>query len=386
MVHPSIEADRQVDRGEWRLLPSEEVLWQGQPVASVLSDLRWTLGPLFLLALSLIFGSFAGLLLVSGLDGSLRFAAFSLLLFALGGLTRLAPRYLHDPCEALVTDRRVLWKRGPFRRSMDRSAVNYARIRWHRGHPGVGHLELVRAVPFGPLARSQRLVLTNFRSPDAIWAIIRGVEPAASAGAGDVPLVDRLDPGERVLWGGHPEGWHFGWREVGIALIGAAILATAVRYAANVGGVLLLLEEQGLAVTSWTWVFFFSAMLFTFALLVSTGGGLVWFGLWRSRALGRDSEYVVTNRRLLIRRGLVELSVDRRCIVDVAAAPVGRGLSHAFLVLDAPGSRALSDSGALASVLPPRDRVAPILYEVRNVDELRAVVLDVQGCPFRDAA
>ena len=29
-------------------------------------------------------------------------------------------------------------------------------------------------------------------------------------GASDVPLIERLDATERVLWGGHPEGWMLG--------------------------------------------------------------------------------------------------------------------------------------------------------------------------------
>ena len=141
----------ELDRGAWRLLPSERVLWHGRPVPGLFTGRRWLLGPLFLLTIAAIFGAFAGVVTLSGLPGAVRLFAFSLLLGCAAGIARLAPRWLHDPCAYVVTDRRVLVQWGRFRRSMDRRAVNYARIRWHRSHPGVGNLELVRAVPFGPV-------------------------------------------------------------------------------------------------------------------------------------------------------------------------------------------------------------------------------------------
>ena len=53
-----------------------------------------------------------------------------------------------------ITDRQVIWRRGPFRRIMDRQSLSYARINWHAEGAGVGDLVLVRAVPTGVLWRT----------------------------------------------------------------------------------------------------------------------------------------------------------------------------------------------------------------------------------------
>jgi hypothetical protein len=68
----------------------------------------------------------------------------------------------------------------------------------------------------------------------------------------------------------------------------------------------------------------------------------------------------------------MELSVDRRRVVDVAEAHAPFGLRHLVLVLDGPGARALADSGALRSVLPARSSVPPILFEVRDIEAVRS--------------
>ncbi|MEM9191180.1 MAG: hypothetical protein AAGF12_18505 [Myxococcota bacterium] len=370
---PRLPSNVSIDRQDWRLLPSEEVLWYGRPEA-VGYDRRWTLVPLFLLGTALIFGAFAGLVWVADLPGAGRVGSFAIFLALFAATVRLAPKFLIDPCEYLVTNKRVFFRRGAYRRSMERHAVNYARIRWHRSAPGVGHLELVRAVPFGPLARQMRIQLLNVQAPDAVYATIRDAEQSEHAGDNQVPLIERLEPGENVVWGAHPEGLHLGWREVAIALLGVAMLVVAGRYLLLAGGELVNLEDLGLATNSWTWAFFFLAVAITWSLLIAVGAGLLWYGVWRARSLGASTEYLLTDRRLLIRRGLTELSVDRKCIVDVAHTRTFRGLHHVFLVLDAPNSRALADSGALNTLLPARDAVGPVLYELRDVDGFRAVL------------
>lgn len=318
---------------------------------------------------------FAALIRVAGQPGwqESGLVACYLAVFAVGGL--LAPRYLLDPCEFAITDRRVLWRRGRTVRSIDRDAITYARVRWHRSVPGVGSLELVRAVPFGPLARSQRLVLHDLVAPDRVLAVVRGTEPAENAGDDQVALTDRLDEGEQVVWGAGPEGPLLGWQDVLIALGGAAVVLIGLRYGALVGSILTGLEEVGLPLDSLPWLFLFSATMLTFAMIVGVGSALVWYGLVRARAQGRETEYIVTDRRLLIRRGRTELSLDRRRIFDVAAAPSWRGLHNVFLILDGPGARALGDTGALTGLTPPRDAVAPVLYELRDTERVRDVLL-----------
>jgi len=383
-VGPSREVER-----SWRLLPSERILWRGTPVRDVPRDRRWTVVPALLFALAAVTALFAALLWLSGIPAICQMAIVTSYLALTGIAVALAPRYLLDPCEYLLTDRRVLWRRGPLRRSIDRHAITLGRIRWHRSVAGVGHLELVRAVPFGPLARKQRLVLHDVKAPDQVFALVRGVEPSPHSGDPDVPLASRLDEGEDLVWGGGPDGWLVGWRDVVTALGGVIVLILGLRYGHTVAAILLGFEEFGLRVQSWTWVLFFLATGISWSVMTAIGGALVWHGVWRARALGHDTEYVLTNRRLLIRRGRTELSVDRRRIVDVAESPGTRGSINLYLILDAPHARALADNGALGSLTPPRDSVPPILYEVRDIEGLRDLILartSQPSEPLRDAA
>ncbi|MDQ3037961.1 MAG: hypothetical protein M3Y87_36535, partial [Myxococcota bacterium] len=344
----------------FRLLPYERVLWSGAPVAGISRDRIWTLAPAAALVMTAVAALFAGLMRIAGLSGweESALVACYLAVFAIGGL--LAPRYLFDGCTFVVTDRRVLWRRGRNVRSIERDAITYARVRWHRSAPGIGSLELVRAVPFGPLARSQRLVFHDLRAPDRVLAIVRGVEVVANAGDDQVSITDRLDPGEQVLWGAGPEGFLLGWRDVLTAIGGVVVVLLGLRYGVLAASILMGLEEAGLPLDSMAWVFLFSATMLTFAMIVVVGSGLVWHGLVRARAQGRETEYVLTDRRLLIRRGRTELSLDRARIVDVAEAPSWRGLRNVFLILDGPGARALGDTGALTGLTPSRDGVPPI--------------------------
>ncbi len=295
-----------VDRSAWRLLPGERVLWQGQPTPGVPRDRRWLAAPLLIFAFAAVSALFAGLLAAAHLPGGHQTGALSAMMALFGVSVLVAPHYLLDGCAYLVTDRRILWRRGRLQRQIDRLGITFGRIRWHPSAPGVGHLELVRAVPFGPLARKQRLLLRDLEAPDVVFAIIRGVRPSDHAGDPDVPLAERLDPGEQVIWGDHPEGSLLGWRELATGCSGAAVLVLGLLYGQRTAAILLGLEEVGLEVRSWVWVFFFLAIGLTWAILVAVGVALLWHGIWRARGLGRATEYVLTDRRLLIRRGRTE--------------------------------------------------------------------------------
>lgn len=364
----------------WKLLPSERVLWHGGPVLGVPRDRRWFVLPALAFSFAAVSLSFAALLWITGLAPPRQTLVIVCYLAMTGVGALLAPRYMLDRCQYLVTDKRVLWRRGMLRRSMDRGSITFARVRWHRSVVGVGHLELVRAVPFGPLARRQRLVFHDVRAPDVLHAIIRGTLAGEHAGASDVRLSDRLDRDERVVWGAGPDGWTFGWRELLITLLGVALLGIGLRYGHEVASILLGLEDIGLRVRSWTWLFFFLATGLSWLVIVCTAFGLVWWGTFRARTLGNDTEYILTDRRLIIRRGRTELSVDRQRIVDVADAPGARGARNLFLILDGPQARAVADSGALARVTPARDSVPPVLYDLRDVEGVRELILG------RDAA
>jgi len=359
----------------WRLLPSEQILWQGVPVREVARDFSWRVGPLLVSAVATIAVLFSSLLSVAELPGTRQMGIVAGYLGVLAAALWLAPRFLHDECEYLITDKRVLWRRGGFQRWIDRQGLSYARVLWNPTTLGVGHLELVRATPFGPLSRKQRLLLMNLQAPDRVLAIIRGVEPVAHLGDPELPLTDRLDGGEDVLWGGGPQGYLLGWRDLLSACLGAIVLGLSLHYGARALSVMVYLEHSGLRVRSLTWLLLFLANALSWSVICGVGAWLVWRGLIFARALSRDTEYVVTTRRVLIRRGHIELSLDRKEIVDVAVVPVGLGCRNLFLILDAPGARALSDSGALMPLGPARDLVPPVLYELRDVDQVYELLL-----------
>ena len=147
------------------------------------------------------------------------------------------------------------------------------------------------------------------------------------------------------------------------------------RYGGQAWGVLVDLERLGLQVRSWTWLLLFLATALSWSAIASVGAWLLWHGLIRARAMGRDTEYVLTNRRVLIRRGRTELSLDRKGIVDVAVVEVADGCRHLFLILDDPEGRALSDSGAMMPLTPARDVVPPVLYELRDTEHVCELLL-----------
>lgn len=353
------------------LLPSEEVLWQGRPAADAGPDWAYRVVPLLLALLGSVAALFSAALAIEGLPGSPATLAFSIPFFAAAVAVYAAHSHLILPSQYLVTDRRVYWRRGRLLRSIDRRGITYARVRWHGRLPTVGHLELVRAVPFGPLARCQRLTLHHLEAPDEVLSIIRGEPVGPYHGDGSVSLALRLDPDERLEWGGGPEGSLLDFRNLVTAALGAAVLVVGVRYLAQAAGFLMTLDEAGMAAGSASWSLLCVAMAISATMVVFVGLGLVWYGLIRARSMGLDTEYMLTDRRLLIRRGFTELSLDRRRIVDVAESPSGRGLVHLYLILDAPEARALADSGAMGVLTPAREPVPPVLYELRDAASVR---------------
>lgn len=364
-----------------RLLPSERVLWEGGPHRGVPRDPGYGLIPALLATLASITWLFAGLLSAVELAGAPQLAMLGGYLALSAGAVWLAPSFLRDRCRFVITDRRVFWTRGRIQRSIDHRALTYTRIVWHRSVPTVGHLELVRAVPFGPLSRKQRLVLHDLSAPDEVLAIIRGVEANPHAGDHTTPLTDRLDPGEQVLWGASPEGPGVDWRHVGTTLLGLGVLFIGLPFGLRSAVVLMELEELGLPTGSGIWILLFGAMALTATVILAVGVGLAWHGILRARAMGHDTEYILTDLRLLIRRGRTELSLDRSRIVDVAPTPGWRGLTNLYLVLDGPEARALADSGALSVIAPSRDGVPPVLYELRDPNDLCALLLGRSSRP-----
>ena len=92
------------------------------------------------------------------------------------------PRVWLSKVKYIVTEHHVISQRGPFRRTIERRAISFARIFWNANAAGVGDIDLVRAVPTGALRRRLMLSLSGVSCPDRVWAIIRGEERVAPAG------------------------------------------------------------------------------------------------------------------------------------------------------------------------------------------------------------
>jgi len=370
----------------FRLLPSEQLLWHGAPEPHVPRAYPWLIAPALFFAFAIVAGLFAGLLSVAGIAAVRSTAFLAFYLFMTGASILLMPHLLLDGCRYAVTDRHVIWRRGEMRRVIERRAITYGRIHWHRSVPGVGTLELVRAAPFGPLSRQQRVVLHDIAAPDRLLALIRGTAPGEFAGYCDVPLTDRLDADEHVLWGSAPAGLGVGRSELLIAALGGMTLAVGALYAQRTASVMLMFERAGLPVRSATWLMLFFAIAISAGVILSVGCVLFWKGSWGARALGTRTEYILTNTRVLIRRDRTELSVDRRLIVDVVDEPGHGELSDLYLILDGPRAKALNDSGALSWLKPPRSGVPPVLYEVREREQFKRLLLADKDPKLRDAA
>jgi hypothetical protein len=312
--------------------------------------------------------------------GMIAFAAWCATL-ALGAW-RL-PLVWRSGVEYLVTERHVISRRGKFRRTIDRSAISYARIRWSARERGVGDLVLVRAVPTGALRRTLSLGLADVEAPDRLWAIVRGVEPSATLGDGERPLAQRLDAGERVVWSAIPlaslwNAWNA--RRVATAATGGVVALAAARMIAH--GVPSL-KRLWHSLPPGTLAVLVIGMALAALLVVAVAVGVAYVAWIRPVRLAKATRYFVTNRRVLIRRAREELHLDRTRIAYVIAAP-SRGFHDLFLVLDGPQARALAPMGAFGG-----GNEGGMLLPVFNaIDDAETVgeILGARREPMRDAA
>jgi hypothetical protein len=279
------------------------------------------------------------------------------------------PRVWQSRVEYLVTERHVIWRRGALRRSIERAAISYARIRWLEGEEGIGDLELVRAVPTGALRRTLSLSLTGVEAPDRLWAIVRGLEPAAPLGDGTRPLAQRLDDGERVLWSAIPKRSPWTFRRAFGAVLSLAILGGAVASALRAVPAMvrvLRLHVLGGALSA----AFVTGVALGVLVAVAAAALVFWYSVLRPRTLAARTRYFVTDRRVLIRRDTEELSLDRSRIAYVISTAPQAGLntvSDVFLVIDGPQARALAPSGAFGEG-PARDTLVPVLASIDDAD------------------
>jgi hypothetical protein len=303
----------------------------------------------------------------------LRLPVGSLLVFsawaaALGvGAWRL-PLWFRSSARYVVTEKHVIWQRGRLRRTIERDAISYAVIRWNPKVPGVGDLVLERAVPTGALRRTLSITFADVETPDRLWAIVRGLTPSAPLGDGGRPLAQRLDDGERVLWTASPHASRWTHRRVATA-IGASVVAAsaALMLARSVPPVARVLRQHVLSpVTSGLLV---GGVGLAVLLLATVACFIGHAAVLRPVLLARRTRYYVTDRRVLIVRGLEELHLDRQRIAYVITAP-WRGVStrrDLFLVLDGPQARAFSPSGAFGGS-GDEERLVPMFAAIEDAD------------------
>ena len=348
----------------------ETIVWSGRPKAVTLPR-RYKLASVALGVASLMSIGFAvvsslalhtpsgGMLLLAAWFATLAIAAWQ------------GPRLFRQKLEYLVTDNQVIVRRGSFRRTIDRRGISYAIIRWNPDAPGTGDLVLVRAVPTGALKRTLTLTMVDVESPDKVWALVRGAAVAATLGHGERPLAQRLEEGERVLWSGTPLASTWTTRRRLSAFLAAVLVVAALRgLAGSVPALGRVLRLHALPAAT------FGVLAASVALGSCLALGAAFFavyGAWILPArLARATRYFVTNRRVLIRRGHEELSLDRRCIAYVITAPARRH-DDLFLVLDGPRARALAASGAFGEG-QANDDLLPVFNQIEDAETAFSVL------------
>lgn len=282
------------------------------------------------------------------------------------------PIWWRSQIEYVVTEGRVIWRRGAIRRSIERRQISYALVRWSTHDSSAGDLVLVRAVPTGALRRTLSLTLSDVEAPDRVWALIRGVEPSVPLGSCERPLTQRLDPGERVLWSAAPLASPWTTRRFATAATAAALVLAFVRQAArSIPRLVDVVQALPPSLAAFLLVGASLAMLMLFA--VATG--VTYAAFVRPSRLTRQTRYFVTDARVLIRRGDEELSLDRSHIAYVIDAP-SRRLHDVFLVLDGPHARAFAPSGAFGGEDHGVEGLRPVFASIDDADTVGRILRD----------
>lgn len=354
----------------------EQVLWSGQPKAIIVPWLYR--GGAVVCGVTSAIATTSAVVVATALQappgGLLAFAAWmATLAFALG----FGPKWWLSSLEFIVTDKHIIVRRGKYRRFIDRHAVSFARVRWHKKQPGIGDLELVRAVPTGALRRRLTIVLHGLVAPDRVWAIIRGVTPTAPAGDGHRLLAQRLDEGERVLWSAHPETTWRSWvpadartvGSIGIAMVLAAAAISTGRHAVHA---LRTVASAGLDPESPAFIALAASLSLAIVLLTGGALGILYTVIVRPARMLGATRYLITDRRVLIQQDNEELHLDRSHIVDMIDAPSMGGMRDVFLVLDGPHARALAAGGAFGEA---QQGLQPVLRRIEDVDAIRSILM-----------
>jgi hypothetical protein len=362
-------------------LLGERIIWSGRPTEiRTPATLRVAAALMFLL--SGVAVCFAVVVSQALGESPLQSLLFGFWTASVGIACLEAPKIWLRRVKYYVTQSYVVLERGPFRRTIERRSISFARIRWSRRSSGVGDIDLVRAVPAGALRRRLLLQLRGVIAPDQIWAIVRDASVPTQPQASARPVAQRLDAGERVLWSARPRPTRWSFvpqrkRELGVLALALLMLVSFATMAGRAIPNYRILEAAGLPISP----------LANAALLAGEGLGMLlllglsaWFFyealLAPTRNL-RATRYLITNRRVLIQRGREELHLDRSRIVDVIPkrARTG-GLSDVFLVLDGPRARALAISGAFDES-EPGPQLKPVLEAVEDPEGVSRLLLTV---------
>lgn len=373
----------------------ENILWRGRPVrAETPLVYRITAVTAAVFSTStLLFAVVNAMALHRSVGGMVAFSAWCAVLAV--AAWRL-PLVWAEKVEYLVTERHVIVKRGPLRRTIDRSQISYAIIRWSRTTPNVGALVLERAVPTGALRRTLRLELSAVEAPDRVLALIRGVRlasvtPAArsgtSPGAGAPPLPQRLEEGERVLWSAMPTASPWTKKRVLGVLIGASLLVVVGKSLVRFVPAMTTLARAHV-LSTFLFTLLVAATVLVLLGLVALAVSAVYSSWIRPKLLARQTRYFVTDRRVLIRRGNEELHLDRARIAYVITAPAASRATDVYLVLDGPQARAMSVSGAFGAT--DDDALKPVFTAVADSETaseiLKLPAAGAEQAPLRDAA
>ena len=334
----------------------ERIVWTASPTVLAPPPLARAIGVMFfvLSAISLSFAIVIALALRSAPGGPMLFAVWCA---TLGFAAREVPRMWLKKARYVVTEQHVITYFGPFRRSIERKQISFARIFWNDSDRNAGDLELVRAVPTGALRRRLVLKLYGVRAPDRVWAIVRGAEAIAPSGQhAERPLAQRLDHGERVIWSArrHPQLRAYlphGQREWSLVGIGGFLFAGVGRMVEDgIPALQRIAHGGGLPVRSFPFAALSFGLLLAVLLVFAVGCYVIYDAVIRQGYAAKHTRYLITNKRVLIQRGTEELHVDRQLIVYVIDTPAGDGLHDVFFVLDGPRARALAMSGAFGEL------------------------------------
>jgi hypothetical protein len=363
----------------------ERIVWTGRPTTIRSTPFQRALAVVSFLtaAITTSFAIVAALEL-KGQSGPLLLFAFWCATLGLGILQ--VPRWLLSRTRYVVTELHVIAIHGPFRRTIERRAISFARIYWDERAANRGDLELVRAVPTGALRRRLMLRLTGVTAPDRVWAIVRGAEAIAPSAVGEHrPLAQRLDVGERVLWSAQPRQklGRFvptGQREWGLVLLSLFLFAGGIRMAFAAFPTLSKVHSGGIALHSFTFLSLAIGIGTTILLVLGIACYLTYEAVLRSGYLVSHTRYLITNKRVLIQRRSEELHLGRDKIFDVIDSPTGDGLHDVFIVLDGPRARAVAASGAFGEIARG-PHLRPVFEAVEDAEGVSRILRDPPELP-----